>query len=82
MGLISTWIGDVLGISSDERLFFSVLFNFRFYILADNVCCYFDAGSFHFQCLMTSVEAKRLPHSFCYIRSSAAIIFDSSKMNV
>ena len=22
MGLISTWIGDVLGISSDERFFF------------------------------------------------------------
>ena len=30
MGLISTWIGDVLGISSDERLFlaFSSVFAF------------------------------------------------------
>jgi hypothetical protein len=28
MGLISTWIGDVLGISSDERILFCFQFTF------------------------------------------------------
>lgn len=44
MGLISTWIGDVLGISSDERLLFCSQDQFHLIPVTDRLFAAVDDG--------------------------------------